>query len=123
MIRRSPSTTRTDTLFPYTPLFRTRGGDQHRARAVRAAGVPGPGRNRARPRHRDHRRTRGGAPGLPGRGPRAAAEEGQPAAGRSEEHTSDLPSLMRISYAVFCLKHNTTYAHTTTLHEPKINTC
>src|SRR3546814_2776042 len=73
MIRRPPRSTRTDTLFPYTTLFRS------------------PGRG-----------LRGGS-----RPPRSGAAAGQaiPRAGlRSEEHTSELQSLMRISYAVFCLK-------------------
>src|SRR3546814_11182026 len=75
MIRRPPRSTRTDTLFPYTTLFRSL------CRAVRRARPPGAG-CRA-----------GGAPAV-----RGTAEA------RSEEHTSELQSLMRISYAVFCLK-------------------
>src|SRR3546814_9173890 len=70
MIRRPPRSTRTDTLFPYTTLFRS-------CLDVR-------------------RCERGGRGGVDGRA--------QPQAGRSEEHTSELQSLMRISYAVFCLK-------------------
>src|SRR3546814_9933626 len=70
MIRRPPRSTRTDTLFPYTTLFRSRG---------------------------HHRRPRGRRRRSPAR---AAARAGD----RSEEHTSELQSLMRISYAVFCLK-------------------
>src|SRR3546814_7029651 len=69
MIRRPPRSTRTDTLFPYTTLFRS---------------------------------TWGGGGGHAVRG-RTALPDG-PKAGRSEEHTSELQSLMRISYAVFCLK-------------------
>src|SRR3546814_11051251 len=68
MIRRPPRSTRTDTLFPYTTLFRSQlvgGGDVQHVQALNAAGAP---------------------------------------ASRSEEHTSELQSLMRISYAVFCLK-------------------
>src|SRR3546814_8989053 len=82
MIRRPPRSTRTDTLFPYTTLFRSRGQSPHQAvhpplRMPPARGEPG--RRRAwAPRRRDAR--------------------------RSEEHTSELQSLMRISYAVFCLK-------------------
>src|SRR3546814_1750569 len=82
MIRRPPRSTRTDTLFPYTTLFRSRPIristvledhveirlPEHREAAYRR-----------RSRHRHQRR-------------------------RSEEHTSELQSLMRISYAVFCLK-------------------
>src|SRR3546814_6817055 len=76
MIRRPPRSTRTDTLFPYTTLFRSRGRP-----AARPSGWPARVRARC------------------GRGPRAT-RAGQ----RSEEHTSELQSLMRISYAVFCLK-------------------
>src|SRR3546814_5693095 len=87
MIRRPPRSTRTDTLFPYTTLFRS-------ARARRRRAVRGRGRH---PRVSDGaRRPAAGAP-LPPAGAGAGA-------GRSEEHTSELQSLMRISYAVFCLK-------------------
>src|SRR3546814_6242463 len=77
MIRRPPRSTRTDTLFPYTTLFRS---------TCRPALAP---------------------PGDDG-------NAGQGGGRRSEEHTSELQSLMRISYAVFCLKkknkkQNTTY--------------
>src|SRR3546814_938126 len=82
MIRRPPRSTRTDTLFPYTTLFRSL-GDARR-------GVP----------HADPaRRADDAAPCRRGVGSSA----GRPAH-RSEEHTSELQSLMRISYAVFCLK-------------------
>src|SRR3546814_3537964 len=87
MIRRPPRSTRTDTLFPYTTLFRS---------------VPGRNHGRARPR-----------PGLAGRGhlpPRARLTRTRgtcAGTARSEEHTSELQSLMRISYAVFCLKKKT----------------
>src|SRR3546814_9745323 len=76
MIRRPPRSTRTDTLFPYTTLFRS----LPPAVRVRAAA------------------------------PARMADRKTPRAGlrchcaRSEEHTSELQSLMRISYAVFCLK-------------------
>src|SRR3546814_12625436 len=81
MIRRPPRSTRTDTLFPYTTLFRS-----HRLPALAA------------------RRPAGHRPG-PAQGQRGAAHRGrQRALQRSEEHTSELQSLMRISYAVFCLK-------------------
>src|SRR3546814_12673765 len=80
MIRRPPRSTRTDTLFPYTTLFRSlraQAGIRRTAPArlppARRRLLPAPDRSRRRP-------------------------------GRSEEHTSELQSLMRISYAVFCLK-------------------
>src|SRR3546814_2928206 len=88
MIRRPPRSTRTDTLFPYTTLFRSRGEPRaHRQRSHH--GHSGHGRGR------DHLvRLGDGGPGRQRRGDRD----------RSEEHTSELQSLMRISYAVFCLK-------------------
>src|SRR3546814_5964413 len=86
MIRRPPRSTRTDTLFPYTTLFRSRLGEQPLVRGVVDL-LPGQGRD-------VHRRQLA----LPGHRGRAEVE------GRSEEHTSELQSLMRISYAVFCLK-------------------
>src|SRR3546814_3593740 len=91
MIRRPPRSTRTDTLFPYTTLFRSPAGED---RAVA-----------------DLWRWRSAST-------RAI---------RSEEHTSELQSLMRISYAVFCLKKNKkNYKHKekthTTKHQKKQNT-
>src|SRR3546814_1675930 len=85
MIRRPPRSTRTDTLFPYTTLFRSAPGlgllEDFSAGKVDSA-----------------------------------FQNGQR---RSEEHTSELQSLMRISYAVFCLKKKKKYRHskihTTTL--------
>src|SRR3546814_4974644 len=93
MVRRPPRSTRTDTLFPYTTLFRS----QH-----------GSGRGRDPGRRRDA----GSAPELRsvgggGGGIGAAVRAGRAGGGgrfRSEEHTSELQSLLRISYAVFCLK-------------------
>src|SRR3546814_8649635 len=82
MIRRPPRSTRTDTLFPYTTLFRSGPGGQARARQAKA-----------HPRiARRRKRLPVGSMAI-GRSTR-----------RSEEHTSELQSLMRISYAVFCLK-------------------
>src|SRR3546814_14550880 len=94
MIRRPPRSTRTDTLFPYTTLFRShqRTGLGARPLGTGIGAFRGPGL-RTPPRQC---RTRAG---------RAAGQGAvriQPA--RSEEHTSELQSLMRISYAVFCLK-------------------
>src|SRR3546814_7379668 len=76
MIRRPPRSTRTDTLFPYTTLFRSRSGQSRSAGGATLLAIADGCR-------------------LP---PRSAQS------GRSEEHTSELQSLMRISYAVFCLK-------------------
>src|SRR3546814_8210176 len=95
MIRRPPRSTRTDTLFPSTTLFRS----QRRA-------FMGHDR-RSYPEAHDRRRHEHGDDAqaddqiLPDDPAGAAAE-----ADRSEEHTSELQSLMRISYAVFCLKKN-----------------
>src|SRR3546814_4056239 len=88
MIRRPPRSTRTDTLFPYTTLFRSaRGGYPSYAAIL-------PGISSA-PTH-----------GM-------SRWSGYPVSkidiGRSEEHTSELQSLMRISYAVFCLKKKNIY--------------
>src|SRR3546814_10788943 len=105
MIRRPPSSTRTDTLFPYTTLFRS---GRHLSRQPQMVGLgqrrgeaPGPdkfghdgfARRLLRPnayllfQHKWHLHSRHTARRL-----------------RSEEHTSELQSLMRISYAVCCLK-------------------
>src|SRR3546814_6405471 len=95
MIRRPPRSTRTDTLFPYTTLFRS----PDFARMV-AEGVAGGRFDRGRVGIVDRRHDLGRmnlAKQLP-----ADPQEQQPT--RSEEHTSELQSLMRISYAVFCLK-------------------
>src|SRR3546814_5180248 len=88
MIRRPPRSTRTDTLFPYTTLFRSRGDDG--------------GRHGANGHHHTRHGRRYGAEvhqGSSARRDRSGARRR-----RSEEHTSELQSLMRISYAVFCLK-------------------
>src|SRR3546814_8702272 len=89
MIRRPPRSTRTDTLFPYTTLFRSTAGAQCRAFSPEAtpSGRVAAASRRVRTGGRRKREWR--------RGDRSD---------RSEEHTSELQSLMRISYAVFCLK-------------------
>src|SRR3546814_3570820 len=79
MIRRPPRSTRTDTLFPYTTLFRSKSGGTTR-RAAKMVVLDA-----------DH-------PDIESFVEWKVVEE------RSEEHTSELQSLMRISYAVFCLK-------------------
>src|SRR3546814_2950855 len=126
MLRRPPRSTRTDTLFPYTTLFRSADEDRarHQLRTGRAAAARrGAGLGfRSRPRRRARRMGQFAQP-RPGDGRHreaaqavlfdavpvvrlAAADRGQGRAirRRSEEHTSELQSLMRISYAVFCLK-------------------
>src|SRR3546814_3383023 len=100
MIRRPPRSTRTDTLFPYTTLFRSPcgcGPPLGRARRV-AVRRPPPLRGRPWDFWGGNRRT-----AMRQTGQRRANREGG-GASRSEEHTSELQSLMRISYAVFCLK-------------------
>src|SRR3546814_7810904 len=86
MIRRPPRSTRTDTLFPYTTLFRSSG--------VATAWARGAG-----PGDRMHIAGPSVSQGLP-----EDCEHLLVVGDRSEEHTSELQSLMRISYAVFCLK-------------------
>src|SRR3546814_2319396 len=108
MIRRPPRSTRTDTLFPYTTLFRSGPG---RGPAAGQAVCRLPGTDE-RPAAADLLQQR--PPHLAvGRLPRGAARgtgllhpggAGTRHPARSEEHTSELQSLMRISYAVFCLK-------------------
>src|SRR3546814_9199571 len=83
MIRRPPRSTRTDTLFPYTTLFRSGFGMPQSRRPA--------GREMI-----DFSAPRGS--------PRLKLANSLSYDGRSEEHTSELQSLMRISYAVFCLK-------------------
>src|SRR3546814_5484345 len=100
MIRRPPRSTRTDTLFPYTTLFRSvlagRSAPGHqRTRPVLQGAAAVPERRHHRQAHPHHRIERRRAH------PDFRKEE---PADRSEEHTSELQSLMRISYAVFCLK-------------------
>src|SRR3546814_9789186 len=98
MIRRPPRSTRTDTLFPYTTLFRSADRPQQIADTRL-------GRRPTVVRRRLHRGSRD-LPELVHRSRNAPALH-HPALStrrRSEEHTSELQSLMRISYAVFCLK-------------------
>src|SRR3546814_2297092 len=93
MIRRPPRYTRTDTLFPYTTLFRSGIERHHNGGRGTAAAAPSPQAGRIR----SHRHPGAAAQLLPRRRPGHRPH-------RSEEHTSELQSLMRISYAVFCLK-------------------
>src|SRR3546814_7403231 len=90
MIRRPPRSTRTDTLFPYTTLFRSKPPRPAMA-AVRAIGENP-----------------------------LSARWSDIVVGRSEEHTSELQSLMRISYAVFCLKKKNKYIHRSATHDLKL---
>src|SRR3546814_2158001 len=104
MIRRPPRSTRTDTLFPYTTLFRSCAGENHHQQQEHAGGKCRQPAATTR-FHVDHRlpyhRAASHAPDKP------RSDIGDPLTDRSEEHTSELQSLMRISYAVFCLKKKT----------------
>src|SRR3546814_6200644 len=111
MIRRPPTSTRTDTLFPYTTLFRSddRRGDEvrqmarHREHHVVVRGI-----HRLDPcaerlpeaRHRRHRRVRR-IRARSDDAPAAFEQRGEAGRRETEEHTSELQSLMRTSYAVF----------------------
>src|SRR3546814_1911932 len=104
MIRRPPRSTRTDTLFPYTTLFRSVRSEVARGRAIIPANINHPelepmiiGRN-----FRVKINANIGNSAVSS----SIAEEVEKMV-RSEEHTSELQSLMRISYAVFCLKKKT----------------
>src|SRR3546814_10491177 len=96
MIRRPPRSTRTDTLFPYTTLFRS----YHRSVNQPEWSFDGLGRDGCR------------VP-LPWTTTGSSFGFGDD---RSEEHTSELQSLMRISYAVFCLKKKKTHNKQKTTH-------
>src|SRR3546814_3331670 len=108
MLLLPPRSTRTDTLFPYTTLFRSPPPDGRQPAAALALLSLGPLYLAARTAaawhgsgdHHDAARRRRRLHHGPGDG--LSARHGD--AGRSEEHTSELQSLMRISYAVFCLK-------------------
>src|SRR3546814_8002188 len=97
IVRQPPRSTRTDTLYPYTTLFRS-------------ADRPYPGlaghRQSARGNRGHHLYAQGG---IRNARPRVEQIAGR---GRSEEHTSELQSLMRISYAAFCLNKKNNKAST-----------
>src|SRR3546814_2349194 len=97
MIRRPPRSTRTDTLFPYTTLFRSAAANGQERRRRRATHLCQAAK---RADHREKYRPMCPYPSGLHAGHRAV----DPMDTRSEEHTSELQSLMRISYAVFCLK-------------------
>src|SRR3546814_6278735 len=98
MIRRPPRSTRTDTLFPYTTLFRSQAGDRG---GMESALVESAARGQA-DAGGDFPAGDEGRDGLGPRDRQLLAQRHDHR--RSEEHTSELQSLMRISYAVFCLK-------------------
>src|SRR3546814_9899982 len=111
MIRLPPRSTRTDTLVPYTTLFRSchpgalqRVGVAELPPQPQQRGVPRPGLGDQGPVLPARA---GGAEDLREADPEQRAGGRRLRPGRSEEHTSELQSLMRISYAVFCLKKKT----------------
>src|SRR3546814_8401598 len=111
MIRRPPRSTRTDTLFPYTTLFRSQrafaprcpGSSTRphvaRTRSAGMSSISAVARRSIQVRHGD-------------KGLQFASTAMHPSS-RSEEHTSELQSLMRISYAVFCLNKKKTTQYIT----------
>src|SRR3546814_6064104 len=127
MIRRPPKSICTDTLFPSTPPFRSRSRIRDRDRGTaRFVGSchPCSGRRRARPAPPRADDRRAGRHGFDIREASAfemafltemAGQNGHEV-GRSEEHTSELQSLMRISYAVFCLKKKIKIQHSLVTH-------
>src|SRR3546814_2241157 len=96
MIRRPPRSTRTDTLFPYTTLFRSPNSVHVATLTPEDFGIPAPAPAGVLRMNAIHL--------LPTRMTTLATISVEARNGRSEEHTSELQSLMRISYAVFCLK-------------------
>src|SRR3546814_1775685 len=123
MIRRPPRSTRTDTSVPYTTLFRSQrdriasafdlDGEQVRRRAGERIGAQHDVVDECCPIDQDRFDPDIKAPSVASsRDPRLEEREE-----RSEEHTSELQSLMRISYAVFCLNKTKPHAsHTKTQH-------
>src|SRR3546814_2491455 len=99
MNRLPPRSTRTDTLFPYTTLFRSASLKSPRTTRLSRAQAPSAPKPRRSPTSQSNH---GPIPEMPSG--RDAASSGRNHRTRSEEHTSELQSLMRISYAVFCLK-------------------
>src|SRR3546814_2296052 len=119
MIRQPPRSTRTDTLFPYTTLFRAAAEndppvlvnnsltiEEGESVVLTCANL-----STADPDDTDFTYTASDI--------QAGQFELQSAPGRSEEHTSELQSLMRISYAVFCLKKKTTSNNTQNIQQPE----
>src|SRR3546814_6251242 len=100
MVRRPPRTTRTDTLFPYTTLFRS--PESKGFAQGPASSTPGFRYNMAVVRGDGSFNWDEG--NIPGNDEAMAQDLVMGYWQRSEEHTSELQSLMRISYAVFCLK-------------------
>src|SRR3546814_5426700 len=105
MTRRPPRSTRTDTLFPYTSSSDLALGNDHQTRLVELWTT---GNVLAGPEHLYARQLRGHESVAGRQGFNQRNQSGI----RSEEHTSELQSLMRISYAVLCLKKKKKLPHT-----------
>src|SRR3546814_7909976 len=121
MIRRPPRSTRTDTRSPYTTLFRSTDGAFRSLSRPSASAAGAGGRATIAPGAAG-----GGDSAGVARTRRAGGEQARTDGPRSEEHTSELQSLMRISYAVFCLKKKNTQATKTShihncTHNPETN--
>src|SRR3546814_2254919 len=105
MIRRPPGSTRTDTLFPYTTLFRSAAeAEIHHRDTVERQHRPDGEHGEALEAAVGHDPGGGGRARLQAAAGSLSAHLRRARPERSEEHTSELQSLMRISYAVFCLK-------------------
>src|SRR3546814_1397760 len=121
MIRRPPRSTRTDTLFHYTTLFRSAGGAGNVAGHETGSKIR---ENRVAIGHLQNSQIRA-LPSVEKNRMSArpirfsAGTNPTPWNSRSEEHTSELQSLMRISYAVFCFKKKNSYNH----HRTKLLRC
>src|SRR3546814_10271334 len=121
MSLRPPRSTRTDTLFPYTTLFRSLSGDQAnrstvpRGRSASSIRVPLPSSRTSETRDHPCSLTDAATQAPSGETLNDSTSHSASNTTRSEEHTSELQSLMRISYAVFRLKtKNPTEHHTRT---------
>src|SRR3546814_3825919 len=117
MIRRPPRSTRTDTLFPYTTLFRSP------ASSCSAVSTDQPLNLRPTSPHSSRRTTKTPSPTNGSNPPTKSSPPSNDSAKkqRSEEHTSELQSLMRNSYAVFCLKKKTNTTQMTTINSKTTN--
>src|SRR3546814_1917471 len=124
MIRRPPRSTRTDTLSPYTTPFRSHARPRAARPGARQGRHVGGRPFEAAAKDSGARTQRRGAADRAQRRSRSArrrcTQRHSDDGGRSEEHTSELQSLMRISYAVFCLKKKKKNKHITQTIEDKI---
>src|SRR3546814_4901675 len=106
MIRGPPRLKRTDTLFPYPTLFRSGVASEEGEECARGAGEESGDDEGGQPQQVDVQADQTGARCVLAHRDERLAERTAQQPIRSEEHTSELQSLMSISYAVFCLKKN-----------------